>query len=57
MGRPKTGQTPVRHIRLSDKLWGKVGDVADKQGRTKSEVTVDALEQYVGEHLDDGESQ
>ena len=50
MARPKTGETPIRHVRVSDKLWGKVGDVARKQERTKSEVVVDALAEYVAEH-------
>lgn len=53
MARPKTGETPIRHVRVSDVLWGKVGDVARQQDRTVSAVVVDALEKYVDDDQDD----
>ncbi len=51
MARPRTGETPIRHVRVSDELWGKVGDVARQQERTASAVVVDALERYVNDEL------
>jgi predicted transcriptional regulator len=51
MARPRTGETPIRHVRVSDELWGNVADVAERQGRTASAVVVEALEKYVGEAL------
>jgi predicted transcriptional regulator len=54
MARPKTGETPIRHVRVSDELWGKVGDVARQQDKTVSAAVVVALEKYVAEEL--GES-
>lgn len=56
MGRPRTGETPIRHVRVSDRLWGKVGDVAQRQERTKSEVVVDAIEKYVDAELEGDDS-
>lgn len=56
MGRPRTGEKPIRHVRMSDKLWGKVGDVAKRQDRSKSEVVVDAVEQYVSAELEGDDS-
>jgi hypothetical protein len=47
MARPRTGETPIRHVRVSDELWGMVGDVARNQGRTLSAVVVDALQRHV----------
>jgi predicted transcriptional regulator len=52
VARPRTGETPIRHIRVSDELWGKVGDVAGRQERTLSAVVVDAIERYVDGELD-----
>lgn len=52
MARPRTGETPIRHVRVSDELWAKVGEIARQQDRTASAVVVDALEKYVGEELD-----
>jgi predicted transcriptional regulator len=53
MARPRTGETPIRHVRVSDKLWGKVDKIAQQQDRTKSEVVVDALEKYAAAELPD----
>jgi predicted transcriptional regulator len=54
MARPRTGETPIRHVRVSDELWGKVGDVARRQNRTLSAAVVDALERYVDSELGAG---
>jgi hypothetical protein len=51
VARPRTGETPIRHVRVSDELWAKVGEVARRQKRTLSAVVVDALERYVGDQL------
>lgn len=51
MARPKTGETPIRHVRVSDELWDKVADVARGQRRTVSAAVVDALERYVADEL------
>jgi predicted transcriptional regulator len=47
VARPKTGQTPGRHIRIDDELWGQIGEIAREQGRTTTAVVVDALRRYV----------
>lgn len=54
MARPRTGETPIRHVRVSDELWGRVGDVARRRNRTLSAVVVDALEQYVDRERHEG---
>jgi hypothetical protein len=45
--RPKTGETPIRHVRVDDNLWMQVGQVASRDGRTVTAVVVDALRQHV----------
>jgi predicted transcriptional regulator len=57
MGRPRSGETPIRHVRVSDKLWGKVSEVARQQERTASAVVNDALEEYVDRELNDDKSE
>jgi hypothetical protein len=47
VARPKTGETPGRHIRIDDTLWGQVGEVAAEQGRSVTAVVIDALRRYV----------
>jgi hypothetical protein len=51
MPRPKTGETPIRHVRVSDALWRKVGVVAGRKRKTLSAVVVDALERHVAAEL------
>lgn len=48
--RPKTGETPIRHVRVDDTLWGQIGEIAREQGRTVSAVVVDALRRYAAWH-------
>lgn len=48
--RPKTGETPIRHVRVDDTLWGQLAAIAREQGRSVSAVVVDALRRYVTWH-------
>jgi predicted transcriptional regulator len=48
--RPKTGETPIRHVRVDDNLWSQIGEIAAGQGRTVTAVVVDALKRYVAWH-------
>ncbi|HLK77204.1 MAG TPA: hypothetical protein VKU77_26580 [Streptosporangiaceae bacterium] len=47
MPRPKTGETPIRHVRVEDRLWTQIGDIAREQGRSVTSVVIDALKRYV----------
>lgn len=47
MPRPATGQTPIRHVRISDALWERIGQVAEAQDRSRSEVVLEALTWYL----------
>jgi hypothetical protein len=48
--RPKTGETPIRHVRVEDTLWGQVAEIAVEQGRSVTAVVIDALKRYVTWH-------
>jgi hypothetical protein len=48
--RPKTGETPIRHVRVDDGLWGQLGEIAREQERSVSAVVLDALKRYVASH-------
>jgi hypothetical protein len=45
--RPKTGETPIRHVRVEDTLWEQIGEIAREQDRSVSAVVLDALKRYV----------
>ena len=47
MPRPKTGETPVRHIRLGDEIWDPVVQAADEDGVTATDVVKAALAEYM----------
>jgi hypothetical protein len=47
MARPRTGETPGRHIRIDDALWSQIGEIAVEQGRSVTAVVIDALKRYV----------
>jgi hypothetical protein len=47
VARPKTGETPGRHIRIDDALWTQIGEIAREQGRSVTAVVLDALKRYV----------
>ncbi|MEV5138415.1 hypothetical protein AB0K71_05655 [Streptomyces syringium] len=52
MGRPETGETPKRNIRVSDTLWKAAKKKAKAEKRTITDVVVAALRRYVtGERL------
>lgn len=50
MPRPKTGETPIRHVRVDDGLWGQIAEIAREQGRSVTAVVIDALKRYVASH-------
>lgn len=39
---------PNRAIRISDELWDEVADKAKREGLTRREAVIEALERYVG---------
>ncbi len=47
MGRPATGKTPVRNVRVPDGLWKAAQERAAAEGRTLTDVIVSALHRYV----------
>lgn len=47
VARPKTGETPIRHVRVDDSLWSQITEIAREQGRSVTAVVIDALKRYV----------
>lgn len=47
VGRPATGKTPVRNVRVPDGLWAAAKAKAQAEGRTITDVIVAALHRYV----------
>ncbi|MET8982112.1 hypothetical protein ABZX85_41670 [Streptomyces sp. NPDC004539] len=47
MGRPATGKTPLRNVRIPDKLWADAKAKAAAEDRTITDVIVSALHRYV----------
>jgi hypothetical protein len=47
MGRPATGKTPLRNVRVPDGLWAAARAKAAAEGRTITDVVVTALHRYV----------
>ncbi|MFI6513615.1 hypothetical protein ACIBCT_38930 [Streptosporangium sp. NPDC050855] len=47
MARPKTGETPIRHIRIGDEIWDQVEWVAEQDGCTNTDVVKKALGEYI----------
>jgi hypothetical protein len=45
--RPKTGETPIRHVRIGDPTWRQIVAIAEQQGRTVTAVVLDALTRYI----------
>lgn len=45
-GRPATGETPQRGVRVSDKTWDKAAEKAAKEGRSVSDVVRECLDSY-----------
>ena len=52
--RPKTGETPIRHVRVADEIWGEIGRIAKEQGRSVTAVVIDALKRYLAWHKRQG---
>jgi predicted DNA-binding protein len=46
-GRPATGQTPVRTVRMPDGRWNAVLDIAKRDGKTASDVVNEAVEEHI----------
>lgn len=46
-GRPPTGETPIRGVRVPDRLWNAAKEKADEEGTTVSDVVNDCLRRYV----------
>lgn len=46
MARPKTGETPIRNVRVPDGVWNAVKAKAAAEGRTITDVVVTALHRY-----------
>jgi len=47
MPRPKTGVTPVRHIRLGDEIWEQVERAAAEDNTTATAIVKAALAEYM----------
>ncbi|MFE9337781.1 hypothetical protein [Streptomyces sp. NPDC007063] len=47
MARPKTGQTPIRNVRVPDPLWKAATEKAKAEDRTITDVINTALHRYV----------
>lgn len=47
MPRPATGETPIRHVRVADKLWKEIAAIAKAEGCTVTAVVIDALKRHV----------
>lgn len=47
MPRPKTGETPVRHIRVGDEIWDPVVEAAKEDGMTATDLVKAALAEYM----------
>lgn len=46
MGRPATGTTPVRNLRVPDEIWNVALENAKAEGRTLTEVITGCLKRY-----------
>jgi hypothetical protein len=52
--RPATGETPIRHVRISDKVWEEISQIARDEGRTVTAVVLEALTRYLAWHKRQG---
>ncbi|HEU5159277.1 MAG TPA: ribbon-helix-helix protein, CopG family [Streptosporangiaceae bacterium] len=48
-GRPATGETPQRGVRVDEATWNKAAEKAAKEGRSVSDVIRDCLDSYVAD--------
>lgn len=49
MARPKTGQTPIKNLRVPQDLWDAVKMKAAERGETITQVVVRAFHRYLRE--------
>ncbi len=49
VGRPATGQTPVRTLRLGA-LWDEAKTIADRRGDKMTAIIEEALRRYIRRH-------
>lgn len=47
MARPRTGETPIRHVRVEDSIWEQITEIAGEQGKTISAVVLEALHRHI----------
>lgn len=47
MARPRTGTTPVRHLRIGDEIWEQVERAAGEDGTTATAIVKEALADYL----------
>ncbi len=52
--RPKTGETPIRHVRVPDKIWDAIARIAGDEGRTVTAVVIEALTRHLARHKRQG---
>jgi len=57
MPRPKTGETPIRNVRVPDGVWEAVKAKAAAEGRTITDVVVTALHRYAATPPKTGEDE
>lgn len=50
MGRPATGKTPNRNIRIADDVWNPAKEIAEVEGTNITAVIKAALRRYVARH-------
>ena len=46
MGRPATGVTPGQHFRIPPEVSSKLAKIAEAEGRTRTDVLVEALNRH-----------
>jgi hypothetical protein len=47
VARPKTGETPIRHVRVPDETWAQVEEIAEEDGLTRTDVVIEALSRHI----------
>ncbi|MGI5232837.1 hypothetical protein [Actinoallomurus sp. CA-142502] len=46
-GRPATGETKARSVRIPDGRWKAVNDIAERDDKTASDVVNEAIEEHI----------
>lgn len=49
-GRPATGRTPIRNVRIPDDVWKPALDLAKARGETLTSVIETALKRYLARY-------